>query len=174
MKIAIIGYSGCGKSTLAEFFSKKYNLPLLYLDKIHHLAGWKEQKPEIEQQKVKNFLDNNENWVIDGNYFKLSFERRMNEADRIIFMNFNCFNCLFRVIKRYLKYKGKNRSSMTDGCEEKIDFEFVSWILHYGRTKEKKKKHANVINTYKSKTVIIRNQKQLDKFYEGQMLYEKI
>lgn len=169
MKIAIIGYSGSGKSTLAEFLADKYNVPLLYLDKIHHLPGWIEQSLSIEQKKVKDFLDNNENWIIDGNYFKLSFERRMNEADKIIFMNFNRFNCLFRAIKRYIKYKGKCRNSMTVGCDEKLDFEFISWILHYGRTAEKKKKYSNVIDTYKNKMIIVKNQKQLEKLYEGQI-----
>lgn len=170
MKIAIIGYSGSGKSTLAEFFAEKYNIPLLYLDKIHHLPNWQEQRLDIEQKEVKNFLDNNENWIIDGNYFKLSFERRMNEADKIIFMNFNRFNCLFRAIKRYFKYKGKSRNSITDGCDEKIDFEFVTWILHYGRTSKKKKKYFNVIDKYKNKMIIVKNQKQLKKLYEGQII----
>lgn len=170
MKIAIIGYSGSGKSTLAEFFADKYNIPLLYLDKIHHLPNWQEQRLDIEQKEVKKFLDNNENWIIDGNYFKLSFERRMNEADKIIFMNFNRFNCLFRAIKRYFKYKGKSRNSITDGCDEKLDFEFITWILHYGRTSKKKEKYFNVIDKYKNKMIIVKNQKQLKKLYEGQII----
>lgn len=34
-------------------------------------------------------MDRNASWVIDGNYRKLEYERRLQEADRIIFMDFN-------------------------------------------------------------------------------------
>lgn len=165
MKIAIIGYSGSGKSTTAEFLSKKYNISIMYLDKVHHLPNWVENTRENELKQVLEFLENNESYIIDGNYPKLYYKRRMNEADKIIFMNFNRFNCLFRAIKRYFKYKGKSRKSMTQGCDEKIDLKFILWILHYGRTKERKSHYKWVIDNYGDKVIIINNQRQLNKLY---------
>lgn len=54
-------------------------------------------------------MDRNASWVIDGNYRKLEYERRLQEADRIIFMDFNRFSCLFRAYRRYLDHEGKGQ-----------------------------------------------------------------
>ena len=100
MKIAIVGYSGSGKSTLARFLSEKLSAPVLYLDTVHWLPGWQERPREQTREIVKNFLAENGAWVIDGSYCKVHYERRMDEADTIIFLNFNRFTCLHRAFKR--------------------------------------------------------------------------
>lgn len=41
MKVSVIGYSGSGKSTLAKKLSEISDVPLLYLDKVRFLPGWK-------------------------------------------------------------------------------------------------------------------------------------
>ncbi|MDO5410662.1 MAG: DNA topology modulation protein [Lachnospiraceae bacterium] len=165
MKIAVIGYSGSGKSTLAKALAEKIHSSVLYLDRVHWLPGWIEQEPEEEIRLVKQFLDSHESWVIDGNYSKLAHERRMQEADKIIFLNFNRFSCLYRAIKRNYHYKGKCRESITNGCDEKIDLEFAWWILHAGRNKEHKEKFQRILTKYPDKVLVIKNQKQLDQFY---------
>ena len=164
MKIAVIGFSGSGKSTLAQKLGKHYNISVLHLDTVHHFPDWKERDDESKKTIVKNFLNDNSSWVIDGNYPKLYYERRMQEADLIVMLLFNRFNCLFRAYKRYRKYKGKSRPDMTEGCDEKLDFEFVRWILHDGRTKAKKEKFKLLKSLYADKVVVLKNQKQLDKF----------
>ena len=168
MKLALIGYSGCGKSTLAKFLGEKYGIPVLHLDMIHWLPGWEEQEPEKEQAAVKEFMDRTSRWVIDGNYSSLEYERRMEEADRILFLNFNRFTCLFRAVRRFLENRGRTRESMTKGCEEKIDWEFIRWILHDGRTKKQKDRYARIVKKYPEKTIIIKNQRELDAFYVKQ------
>ena len=35
-------------------------------------------------------------------------------------------------------YNGKTRPDMTEGCYEKMDFEFAKWVLIDGRKKRKK------------------------------------
>ena len=89
MKIAVIGYSGSGKSPLPRRLGRRFKLPVLFLDQVHWLPGWKEQEPREEAFQVEAFMDDHDSWVIDGNYSRLSFQRRMEEADHIIFMNFN-------------------------------------------------------------------------------------
>jgi len=165
MKIAILGYSGSGKSTLAKYISNEYNLPLLYLDTLHWLPGWKERDNDEEIKFMKDFLDKNESWVIDGNYSQILRERRLEEADMIIFLNFNRFSCLNRAIKRKKEFNGKSRDSLTPGCTEKIDISFVWWILFQGRTFKIRNKYKEFSKKYASKFVTIKNQKQLDKFY---------
>ena len=50
------------------------------------------------------------------------------------------------------------------GCEEKVDAEFVRWILHDGRTKQKWAKMERIGEKYPEKYVLIRNQRELDGF----------
>lgn len=166
MKIAIIGYSGSGKSTLANQIGILYNCPVLYLDKIQFEANWKERDEKTAISMVKRFLDDNNNWVIDGNYTQLCRDRRLEEADIIVFMCFSRFKCLYQAFKRYIKYYGKTRESMAPNCNEKLDFEFINWILLGGRSKEKKLQYTETILKYSHKIVILKNRKETALFLE--------
>jgi len=162
MKIAIIGYSGSGKSTLARQLAEAYNIPVLHFDKVQFRPNWEIRPQASKEIMTKTFLDLHKDWVIDGNYSKLSFERRMEEADVIILLLFNRISCLHRVTRRYLKYKDSTRSDMADGCKEKLDWEFVKWILLDGRSKTARQRYQRVMKQYPEKTLIIKNQRQLN------------
>ena len=105
MKIAIVGYSGSGKSTLAQKLADKYGAEVLHFDTVQFLPDWVIRNNEDKKQITEDFLDTHESWIIDGNYSKLFYERRMEEADQIILLLFNRFSCLFRAFRRYLQYK---------------------------------------------------------------------
>ena len=64
---------------------------------------------------------------------KVLFDERLDTADTVVFLDFNRFICLFRVIKRYLNYRGRSRPDMGEGCPEKLDAEFLRWVLLDGR-----------------------------------------
>ena len=164
MKIAIVGYSGSGKSTLARLLSEKLHAPVLYLDRVHWLPNWVERPKEETRAIVEKFLDENDAWVIDGSYGNVHYQRRMEEADKIIFLKFNRFTCLRRAFKRKKEYKGKNRFSMTEGCEERITWEFFWWLVWTGRTKKRREKFTLLQQNYKEKVVVLKNQRQLDAF----------
>ena len=163
MKIAIIGYSGSGKSTLARKLAEIYDLPVLHFDRVQFRPNWEIRPQPSKEIMVKTFLDLHKDWVIDGNYSKLSYERRMEEADVIVVMLFNRWRCLYRVTKRYLKYKNKTRPDMAEGCKEKLDREFVKWILRDGRSKTAKERYGWVCSRYAHKVIVVKNQRQLNK-----------
>lgn len=165
MKIAIIGYSGSGKSTLAKKLSERYNCSLLYLDAVNFESGWKERNREESKAILKSFMEN-ESWVIDGNYKELYQERRLEEADKIIFMNFSRFVCFKQAYKRYLNSKSQVRESMAEGCIEKFDFEFIKWILIDGRSKKLKRNYANICDKYRDKIIICRNREDVKHMLE--------
>ena len=78
MKIAILGTSGSGKSTLAKRLGERYGLPVLHMDTVHFLPGWVERPFAEEEAMVRQFLDENAGgWVIDGNYSKTCYARRL-------------------------------------------------------------------------------------------------
>ena len=110
-------------------------------------------------------MNNESSWVIDGNYHKVLYDRRLQEADEIVFLKLNRITCLKRAIHRYFENCGKSRESMTDGCPEKIDMDFIWWILYEGRSLRKNKEYKRVIKEYADKITVIRTQKDLDRYY---------
>ncbi|MBE6943627.1 MAG: DNA topology modulation protein [Ruminococcaceae bacterium] len=170
MKIAIMGYSGSGKSTLARKLVEKYNIPVLHFDAVQFLPGWEIRSQEEKEKMTEAFMDSNDAWVIDGNYSKLSFDRRVEEADEIVILLFNRFSCLYRAWRRSIVYKGKTRPDMGEGCKEKYDLEFMKWILWKGRSKKTRDLYKSVITKYGDKVAIIRNQKQLDAYIRSKGL----
>ena len=164
MKISIIGYSGSGKSTLARKLGETYGVDVLHLDTVQFKPDWEIREPEEKKKITEDFLNSHDAWVIDGNYSKLWFERRMEESDKIILLLFNRVSCLARVCKRFRKYRNTTRPDIAAGCTEKIDREFILWVLHGGRTKKVRAKYREVISQYPEKIVVIKNQRQLSAF----------
>ena len=167
MKIAILGHSGSGKSTLARQLGEKYGLPVLHLDRIQFRPGWVETTREEKREKLTAFLDTHPGgWVIDGNYMKICAERRFAEADRILYLDFPRRICLFRVLRRWRMYRGVTRPDMGEGCEEKVDLEFLRWVLRDGRTPDKLEAFRGVEHRYPDKFRHFTSPKQLEKELE--------
>ena len=122
-RVMFIGCPGAGKTTLSEKFAKKVGLPIVHLDHLFWKPGWVQRdKPEFEDL-VRAELAKDE-WVIDGNYGS-TMEMRAARADAVVFLDFNRLFCVYRVIKRTLEQK----YVQADGCPQKVDWEFVSFIL---------------------------------------------
>jgi len=130
-RILVIGNSGGGKSTLARNLGEKLGLPVIHLDVLFWKPGWVERDRDEYRASVVEALAAPE-WICDGN-FTSTFGMRMALSDTIIWIDRSRFLCLFRAIKRAITYAGGGRPDMTEGCDEKIDFEFYRFILTYDR-----------------------------------------
>lgn len=166
MKIAVLGYSGAGKSTLARALGERYGVPVLHFDTIQFTPGWQERDRDEAHRMVHGFMENPE-WVIDGNYTKFEYERRLEEADRIVLLLFPRLACFVRAWRRFFHYRGKSRPDMTEGCNEKMDPEFMWWILWKGRTRKKRGEFQQIVEQYPKKTVVLKSQKDIDRYLEG-------
>ena len=166
MKIAVIGYSGAGKSTLARALGERYGIPVLHFDTVHWAPGWQERDKTEAHQIAHEFMEQPE-WVIDGNYTKYEYQRRMAEADVIIFLDFPRLSCFARAWKRYFRNRGKTRADMCEGCPERMDLEFMWWILWKGRTRKKKEEFRRLLAEYPDKAVVLKSQKEIDEYLEG-------
>ena len=91
----------------------------------------------------------------------------MEEADIIILLLFNRFLCFNRAYRRFRQYKNTTRPDMAKDCKEKFDLEFIKWILWNGRTKRVKNRYRDLISKYNKKVIVIKNQKQLNKYIES-------
>ena len=167
MKIAVIGYSGAGKSTLARALGERLSCPVLHLDSVYHGPNWTERNDGEVMGEIVDFLDSHDAWVIDGEYPRFHFERRIEEADRVIIMDFNRFACLWRAWKRARRYRGQTRPDMAEGCTEKMDLEFLSWLLWKGRSKRRKLRLKGICEKYPDKATVLKNQRQIDRYLEG-------
>lgn len=169
MKIAVIGYSGSGKSTLSRKLGEIYGLPVLHIDTVEFKPNWVIRSLPEKQSMIAEFLSHNDSWVIDGNYGKLLFWERMEQADKIIMMRFSRLQSFLRVIRRYQTYKGKrNRPDMAKGCHEKLDLNFIWRVVYGGRKKELHDRYQKVIDLYSKKIIHLRNQKQIDTFLKNE------
>ncbi len=161
MKIAVLGYSGSGKSTLAAELGAQLGCPVLHLDTLQFLPGWVERDREEARALAADFLDRERAWVIDGNYTGFHQARRLAEAERIILLDFPRRVCLPRVVRRYLRNRGRSRESMAPGCVEKLDWAFLRWVLWEGRTPDVRRHYREIAAQYPEKTAVLRSPRQV-------------
>ena len=163
MKIQIIGYSGSGKSTLARELGEIANLPVLHLDNTHFYGDWQERTAEEQSAIVREFMMENDSWVIDGNYTSVATER-FAMTDLTIFMNFNRWHCFFSAYRRARKYRNTNRPDLP--CPDKFDRSFRRWILWDSRKKVFRQKVLNNLNATQGSKVVLKNRRQVRAFVE--------
>lgn len=161
MRIAVMGYSGSGKSDLAVQLGLRYALPTLHLDCVHFREGWVERSDDSAMLVVDPWMKQ-ENWVIDGNYRALGLPKRLELADHVILLELSRLRCLVRALKRSKQYQGKSRPSMARGCPEKIDGEFLRWLLWKGR-RQNRRLFQEVKKAYPEKCLVCKSPGALKK-----------
>jgi len=130
-RVVILGSGGAGKSTLARLLGDTLGLPVIHLDREHWRPGWIET-PRDEWAERVNELVAGDRWVIDGNYGG-TMEARLRACDAAIFLDLPRSLCLWRVARRWQRYRGRARPDMTPGCNERLDWTFMRWIWNYPR-----------------------------------------
>lgn len=132
-KVLVIGSCGAGKSTFARRLHSVTGLKLIHLDKCYHQPNW-EEPPDEQWFEVVNKLIKGDEWIIDGN-FGGSMDLRMKHCDTVIWLDFPRFVCTWRILKRTLKYYGKTRPDMAEGCNERFDWDFIKYVWNFERDK---------------------------------------
>jgi len=150
-KILVIGSGGAGKSTFAKRLGEITGIEVIHLDRLHWRAGWVEPPKDEWRKTVETLLKQSE-WIMDGN-FGGTMEMRLAACDTAVFLDLPRTVCLYRILKRWLKYRNTNRPDMTEGCNEKIDWEFLGWIWSYPK-KNKPAVEAKLKGFEAEKTII--------------------
>jgi len=163
-RIMIMGSAGSGKSTLARALSEKTGIEAIHLDSVFWKPGWV-MTEKHEQNHIHDGLVEKDEWIIEGNYCE-TLEKRAQSVDLAIYLDMPLSLCMYRVIKRYLLNRGKSRPDMAEGCPEKIDMEFIKYILYYHR--EKKYKDLDLLHRYADydKIIMLKGKDHINQFLE--------
>jgi adenylate kinase family enzyme len=161
-RVLVIGPGGSGKSTFARRLGQKLGIAVKHLDSYYWRAGW--TKPSNEDWlKTVNELLSGESWIIDGN-FGGTLPMRVERCDTIIFLDMPRLLCLWRVTKRRLTHRNRSRPDMAEGCNEKLDLDFISWVWNYAS--RSRPKVVKLLNEKKSskKIVWLRSSAEVERF----------
>lgn len=132
-RVLIIGCSGSGKTTLVRTLAERTGLPVIHLDQEYFGPNWKEPTQVVWRERIAE-LAARDAWLMDGN-FSGTFDLRMPRTDTIIYVDMPTGLCLWRVIKRTLRYYKKVRPGSAPGCRERFDGHFLHYVLMYNKTR---------------------------------------
>jgi len=128
-RILVLGSGGSGKSTLARQLGDRLGLPVIHLD-IHYWSyGWK-PTPEAEWQARVQQLVQGKRWVMDGN-FSGSLAIRLSRCDAAVFLDVSRWVCVRSILTRWLRYRFEQRPDLPEGCPERFDLDFMSWVWNF-------------------------------------------
>lgn len=164
-RVVVVGSGGSGKSTFSRELGRVTGIPVFHLDREYWRSGWQETPKEDWERRVGELLAG-EDWIMDGN-FGGTREMRMRAADTIIFLDLPRRVCLYRILKRTVKYYGKSRPDMTEGCNERFDLEFIGWVWSY-KHRSRKRLLGELESIRDKRVIILRNQRQVGEFLAAQ------
>jgi adenylate kinase family enzyme len=84
----------------------------------------------------------------------------------VIFLDLPRLICLWRVVKRWRAYRNRSRLDVAEGCNDKLDLEFISWVWNY-RTRSRPKIVGALNRSAQSKRVIwLRTPVEVERFLD--------
>lgn len=121
-KINFIGPPGSGKTTLSNKISEELKIKLIELDHILFDDNClvKKNKDEIFLKQLKA----SSKCIVDGTYFSLLSEERIDETDLFIMLKINFFKTIYRVLKRSIFNKEFR-------CAERLNFRLINFLFTY-------------------------------------------
>ncbi len=161
-RILILGCCGAGKSTLTRSLAAQLNLPIIHLDQHYWQPNWQEPSKEEWGAKV-NELIKQDRWIMDGNYGG-TLDQRIKRADTIVYLDASTIICMYRVINRILKYRGRVRPDMPPGCAERFDLSFLHYVLVFNLVR-RKSILKKILGVKEEKKVVILDRNKTQQIY---------
>jgi adenylate kinase family enzyme len=143
-RVLVIGCSGSGKSTIAQRLSERFGLPYISMDRdIFWMPGW-QPRPRPEALARMQAIVARERWIIDGTS-PGTLALRLPRAHLVLWLRPPRRVSLYGVLSRWLRYRGRTRPEMADGCPERISREFLTYVWNFEK-KESPEIEANLAN----------------------------
>ena len=128
-RIVVVGCSGSGKSTLARKLGQRLALPVVHLDVLHYLPGWKRASLADFRDRVTK-AHQGEAWISEGNFASWTFDIRLPRAEALIVLDRPRWLCLWRVFRR-AALERDNRPDLPNGCAGQIDHDLLDYIWNF-------------------------------------------
>ncbi len=164
-RVLIIGNCASGKSTLAKKLHAITQLPIIHLDQHYWNPGWIETPKEMWEAKIK-VLSMQESYIMDGNYSG-TLAMRLKQSDTLIYLEQNSLKCFWRAVKRILKYKGRTRPDMHEGCPERFDIDFLHYILAFRWIVGGRIEKILAANDYSAEVIRLKDDKSVEAYLES-------
>jgi adenylate kinase family enzyme len=130
-RIVIVGCSGSGKSTLARKLGLRLGLPVVHLDVLHYLPGWKRASLAEFRARIAE-AHRGDAWISEGNFASWTFDIRLQRAEAVIMLERPRWLCLWRVMRRAAMER-RNRPDLPLGCPEQVDRNLLEYVWNFGR-----------------------------------------
>jgi adenylate kinase family enzyme len=100
--------------------------------------------------------------VMDGNYGG-TLDMRLAACDSVVFLDLPRRVCLWRIVKRRVRYFGRTRPDVAPGCPEQLSWEFLWWVWTYG-----KRRRAGILERLRTlagrRVVILSSRREVERF----------
>ena len=164
-RVLIIGCGGSGKSYLARQLGPQLGLPVFHLDPLFWKPGWVET-PQPQWRAIQEQLVRRPRWVIDGNHAP-TLDIRLPVADAVIFLDVPRRLCLWRVVKRSLRHRRRDRIDRAAGCRERLNWSFLRWVWTFPRSGRPEVLDALARYAPGVHVVVLRRRREMHRFVQG-------
>jgi len=161
MRIILLGNAGAGKSTMARRLMRGQSVPRLSLDEIAWAEGAERKPLEESIQALRNFLDENDHWIIEGCYSDL-IEVALPFCEELRFLNPGVEVCVSHCLNR----PWEPEKFSTEHEQKKMLANLIAWVREYEtRTDEYGlKRHRQLFESFSGKK---REYKRIVEYAEG-------
>jgi len=164
-RIAIIGRSGGGKSSLARRLAQRLALPIVHLDQIFWLPGWRASDEARFRSGLGQALAGGR-WISDGTFAGVA-DLHLAQAQLILWIDQPRHLCLRRVVMRALTGLGRRRADVAEGCPERIDPYFLRYIWNWDRDSRPQVEAALALHAPLTPVVRLTSDRQIADWLRG-------
>ena len=156
-RILVKGGSGAGKTTLGRKLAQQLGVPFVELDALHHGPNWTAASSSELQARVRTVLNDEQGWVVDGNYDRKLGPELIERAELIVWLDLPLPTKLWRLVRRTSRRWLRNEE-LWNGNHESLKDAFwgrealfpwaVSSHFHHRRTWPRALQHGPVVRLY--------------------------
>jgi adenylate kinase family enzyme len=166
LKLWIVGPPGSGKSTLADRLGPRLSCPVVHLDELHWLPGWKERDGESFRALVDEATSGPAR-IVEGNY-QVVRRHFLERADQLVWLDFPLPLCLWRLLRRCVS-RACTRELICNGNRESLWMTFCSResLLWWAITTDRKRRRQFEWEFAERGCVRLRSGREVEKWAEA-------